>query len=164
MIKFTEKQRFTQWWIWLIVITVGIIPVSGIIIQLILKQPFGNNPMSDMGLIIFSILVLIFTGSIFFIKLETFIDRSGIKMNFVPFHKKNVAWQEIKAANVVNYGFVGGYGIRLGSSYGTVYNIKGKMGLAIELTNGSKFLIGTQKPEEMRQIVNRYFKKLETIE
>ncbi|WP_282032750.1 hypothetical protein [Aequorivita sinensis] len=74
-------------------------------------------------------------------------------MRFFPFVKKKVNWKDVKSAEVVNYGFVGGWGIRLGTKYGTVYNIKGNRGLAIELLNGKKFLTGTQKETELREIL-----------
>ena len=44
---------------------------------------------------------------------------------------------KLKSAKIVNYGFVG-YGIRLGSQYGTIYNVNGNKGFAIELSNGKK--------------------------
>nr|WP_315263057.1 hypothetical protein [uncultured Flavobacterium sp.] len=44
----------------------------------------------------------------------------------------------------MNYKFLG-FGVRLFTSYGTVYNTKGDTGLAIELKCGKKILIGTQK-------------------
>ena len=33
------------------------------------------------------------------------------------------------------------------------YNVKGKMGLQLVLKNGKKILIGTQKTEELKQIL-----------
>lgn len=70
-------------------------------------------------------------------------------MNFFPFANKVTPWAEIENAEVVNYGFVGGWGVRLGTRYGTVYNVKGNKGLAVQLKSGKKYLIGTQKPEEL---------------
>ena len=74
-------------------------------------------------------------------------------MEFTPFVSKCIPWTNIKHAEVINYGFVGGWGIRLGGTYGTVYNIKGRKGLSIELKDGHKFIIGTQKPEELRHFI-----------
>lgn len=76
-------------------------------------------------------------------------------MSFFPFVKKTTKWTDMKKAEVINYGFVGGWGIRLRTKYGTVYNIKGNKGLAIELLNGKKYLIGTQKETEMYEIVKK---------
>src|SRR5690606_34724483 len=165
MKNFTEKQRFTQWWIWMIIVTISSIALAGFVQQIILKKPFGDKPMSNTEVIVFVLFMAVFFCLFTIMKLITVIDRSGIKMHFVPFVKKEVKWEDVKSLSVVNYGFVGGWGIRFGSSYGTIYNVKGKMGLAIELTNGKKFLIGTQKPEEIQNVVDRYFnKKSKTIE
>ena len=55
----------------------------------------------------------------------------------------------------MNYGCVGGWGIRLWTKYGTIYNIKGNKGLAVKLLSGKKFLIGTQKGNELSEIVKK---------
>jgi hypothetical protein len=76
-------------------------------------------------------------------------------MHFFPFVKKRIDWKDVKSAEVLDYGFVGGWGIRLWTAYGTVYNVKGTKGIAIELLNGKKFLIGTQKETELREILEK---------
>lgn len=52
---------------------------------------------------------------------------------------------------VINYGFVGGWGIRLWTKYGTVYNVSGNKGLFIKLKNGKTMVIGTQKSQELEK-------------
>ena len=111
--------------------------------------------MSDLGLIIFTIGIFAFIALFWSMQLTTQIDQHEIKMSFFPFVKKRLSWREIKNIKIVDYGFVGGWGIRLGTKYGTVYNIKGTKGLAIELVNGKKFLIGTQKEIELQKIVDQ---------
>ncbi len=86
--------------------------------------------------------------------LKTEIDLNEIRFSFVPFVKKRIKWSEIKKAEVVNYGFVG-WGIRLSFKYGIVYNIKGNRGLAIELRDGKRFVICTQKEAEHTGIVKK---------
>ncbi|WP_430412418.1 hypothetical protein [Kordia sp.] len=154
-IQFTEEQKFSQWWLWLILISVGIMPIYGIYKQLIRGESFGSKPMSDTGLIIVAIVVFLVIGLFLIMRLQTTIDAAGIHMRYFPFIKKDVKWHEIKKAEVVNYGFVGGWGIRLWTSYGTVYNIRGNKGLAIELQNGKKFLIGTQKETELTEVIEK---------
>ena len=152
-VQFTEKQKFTQWWIWLILIGLSIIPIYGIYEQLIIGNPVGNKPVSDTGMIILSIFIFSFIYFNWYMTLITEINSDGIKMRFVPFVKKTIKWSELKSIKIVNYGFVG-YGIRLGSKYGTVYNINGNKGLAIELKNGKKYVIGTQKEIELNNTLN----------
>ena len=154
-IEFKEEQKFTQWWLWLILIPIGILSIFGIYKQLILEEKFGDKPISDFGFIMFAVFIFALIGLFLIMKLKTTIDKNGIRMSFFPFTKKQVEWNEIKNAKVVNYGFVGGWGIRLWTKYGTVYNIKGNKGLAIELKNGKKFLIGTQKETELNNVVGK---------
>ena len=155
-IRFKEEQKFTQWWLWLILIIVGLIPVYGIYKQLIKGQVFGDNPMSDTGLVLFAIFVFGIIALIWFMRLNTEIDQKEIRITFIPFTKKNVEWKNVKTAQIVNYGFVGGWGIRHWTKYGTVFNTKGNKGLAIELKNGEKFLIGTQRESELTAIIKKY--------
>ncbi len=153
---FKEEQKFTQWWLWLILIGTGIFPVMGIYKQLILGEKFGDKPMSDLGLIVFSAFIFGIIALFWMMRLKTEIDQKEIRMRFTPFTKRNVQWKDIESAKVVNYGFVGGWGIRLWTKYGTVYNTKGNKGLAIELKNGKRFLIGTQKEAELEKLIKQY--------
>lgn len=156
--KFKEQQKFTQWWLWVVLVVIGCLPIIGIYKQLITGAKFGSKPMSNTELSLVSLLVFGVIILFWIIKLETKINTNEVKMRFFPFIKKEVLCKDIKSAKVVNYGFVGGWGIRLWTAYGTVYNIKGNKGLAIELFNGEKFLIGTQKENELKIIVEKIFK------
>ncbi len=153
--EFKEEQKFNQWWLWLILILMGVLPIIGIYKQLILGEKLGDNPMSDISLLIFSIIMFSLVGLFLIMKLKTSIDKNGINMYFFPFIKKSVDWQQIKNVKVINYGFVGGWGIRLWTKYGTVYNVKGDKGLEIVLKSGKKFLIGTQKETELSTIIEK---------
>ncbi|XLS27971.1 hypothetical protein ACJD0Z_12265 [Flavobacteriaceae bacterium M23B6Z8] len=153
-IEFKEQQKFTQWYLWLVLIGISVIPVFGIVKQIVLGEQFGTRPMSDYGLIIFLILALGLLVFFWIMRLETEIDKNEIRMKFFPFVEKKVEWKDIKKARIVKYDFVG-YGIRIGGEYGTVYNTKGNKGLAIELKNGKKFVIGTHKEEELNRILKK---------
>ena len=132
---FKESQKFTQWWIWIFLLGIGTL--------LFYVQ-------SNLGPIILIAVSMLFL----FMRLDTRVDERGISFKFFPFVKKEFMWSEISSARVVDYGFVGGWGIRLYTSYGTVYNVKGSKGLAIELKNGKKFCLGTQRPEELQNMLS----------
>lgn len=152
-ILFQEKQQFTQWWLWLLIIAFTCIPFYALWQQGFQDEAFGNNPMSTSGLFVFSVLTVLLVALFWFMQLQTYLDTKGIRMRFVPFFQKEFLWEEIESAEVINYGFVGGWGIRMGTNYGTVYNVKGNKGLFLKLKNGKKRLIGTQRPEELQKIV-----------
>ena len=131
-INFEEKQKFNQCWLWFILIGLAVIAIYGVVQQIFFEVEFGSKPMSDIGIIIFATGVFGFVYFFRYMTLITNINEDGIKMQFVPFVKKEIKWDEQKSVKIVSYGFVG-YGIRLGSKYGTIYNINGNTGFEIEL-------------------------------
>ncbi|MBT8264505.1 MAG: hypothetical protein KJN75_04135, partial [Muriicola sp.] len=120
-ILYKETQRFTQWYIWVLLVGMLLIPVYGIIQQLVFKEPFGDNPMSDVGLVIFFFGMLAFCLLFRIIKLKTIVTKEKITAHFVPFFSKSFTSEEVAHAEIITYGFVG-YGIRFSKNYGTVYN------------------------------------------
>tara|TARA_R110000744_G_C19058626_1_gene528698 strand:- start:85 stop:552 length:468 start_codon:yes stop_codon:yes gene_type:complete len=148
-IEYKEEQKFTQWWLWIGLIGFGIYEIYNLYQHFII----GEKKISDLSQIIFSIVIFGVIVLFWRIRLNTKIDQNEIRMKFFPFVKKQIRWKDIKSAEIVNYGFVGGWGIRLWTKYGTVYNTKGNKGLAIELLNGKKILIGTQNETELNKVV-----------
>jgi len=151
---FFERQRFSSKWLWLLLGIITLIPVYGIYKQIFIGKPFGDNPMSDVGLILMLILMLSILVLFRVMQLKTEITKRTIKIQYFPFFKTQFHWSDIKSSEVVNYGFVG-YGIRIGTKYGTVYNISGNKGLAIELKGGKKYCIGTQRDNELKAVVDQ---------
>jgi len=152
-IAFHEQQKFAQPWIWLIVIGVTLLALYGAYQQLIVGVPFGDQPMSTPGLLAFCLSMLGAVALFGTMQLTTDIDDDGIHMAFVPFVKRHMPWSDIKHIEVLDYGFVGGWGIRPWTRYGTVYNVRGRHGLAIELKNGRKLLIGTQNADHLAGVL-----------
>lgn len=144
--KFTEIQRFTQWWVWAFLIGLLCLPLYGIYQQILRGEPWGNNPMSDTGLWIFLLGMLAFLGFFAYIELRTEIDQRGVRVRLRPIASRVFKWENIEKVEPITYGCVG-YGLRLSFKYGTVYNIKGNKGVAIYLKDGGRYLVGTQQQE-----------------
>ncbi len=154
-VEFQEKQKFTQWWLWLILIVTAFVPFIGLSRQLFLAHKFGDNPILDSSMVIFAVTMAVIIILFLVMNLKTEIDQKEIRMNFFPFVNKRIEWNDVKKAEVLNYGFVGGWGIRLFTDYGTVYNTRGNKGLALELQNGKRIVIGTQKEQELNRIIEK---------
>lgn len=161
---YTEKQRFGKSILMVVVfstISLVLILATGLYLQLVQGKPFGNNPMSNTGLIITALAV---TGvaalSVLLLRvtqLETAITSQTISIRFRPFMRKwkTIAWEEVKKAEVVSFnpiGDYGGWGIS-SSRKGKAYTTKGNMGLLLTLNQGKPLLIGTQKPNEIKQFI-----------
>ena len=147
---FIEKQRFSQWWLWLLLLLV----VSNLV------REFLNGTVEEKQALFFSALTLTLTSVLFGImKLETSIDINGISVRFFPFHlkKKHFNWDQLESCSIRTYKPVieyGGWGIRKTfSGKGTAYNVKGKVGLQLVFKNGDRLLIGTQKAEELNEVL-----------
>ncbi len=147
---FIEKQRFSQWWLWLLLFLV----VSNLV------REFLNGTVEEKQALFFSALTLTLTSVLFGImKLETSIDINGISVRFFPFHlkKKHFNWDQLESCSIRTYKPVieyGGWGIRKTfSGKGTAYNVKGKVGLQLVFKNGDRLLIGTQKAEKLNEVL-----------
>jgi hypothetical protein len=154
---FTEKQRFNQWWIWAILISVNAVMLFGLAQQMVFKKPFGENPASDGGIIfgafMCSLLLIVFVS----FRLETKIYQGGIAVRFFPLQLKTryFAFEDISSMEIREYKPImeyGGWGIR-GFGSNRALNIKGKIGLQLVFKNGQKLLIGTQKADEIVKIL-----------
>ena len=146
---FTETQRFTQWWLWLILIGTASLPL--------VNHFFSSNAVQStlqIDILVVSFIAFCFAALFYFMSLKSEINAAGIKMKFIPFVKKSLKWDQIESIRLLNYGFVGGWGIRVWTDYGTVYNTKGQIGLAITTIEGQRFVIGTQQPERLAQVIS----------
>ena len=156
-ILFYEKQRLTQWWLWLIVIAVQIVPVVMQYIKLsgtdMLDKPefllgiFGTN------LVGFILSVLL----IYSIKLETRITEQGVYVRLFPlgFSFKFYPFSNMTAYYVRKYHPVreyGGWGYK-GRHNNRSLSISGDRGLQMEFPNGNKLLVGTRRPQEIIEIL-----------
>ena len=159
-ILYKEEQRFTQWYIWLLLFVILLIPGYGIIQQIILKTPYGDNPMSDLGLIIFLIGMLLVFFFFWKLKMRTIITRDHLHIKFIPLANKRIRWKDVESAQIVKYSPMVGYGLRFSSLYGTVYNVKGRKGLALKLKNGKKLMIGTQRSREIEDVALSVLRKM----
>ena len=153
---FKERQRFRQWWFWIFIIPIGALPIFGIYKQIIKGEPWGDNPMPDVGLIAFSVFIYAIIFFLYNLKLSTAINHYGVSIKFYPFVRKRIKWNQIKSANTINYNFLGGWGIRLFTKYGTAYNVKGNKGLHIRLKNDKQLLIGSQRIEKLDEVIQKY--------
>ena len=147
---YTETQRFTQWWLWLILIGVW----SSMVYSIITAPPQTNAAVYvSFGIGI--LLPLLFWQ----MRLITRITEEGIYVRFIPFHfkEKFFPWETITASYVRTYSPLkeyGGWGIKYGfNGQGLVYNVAGNVGLQLQFKEGEAILIGTQKGEEIEQVL-----------
>lgn len=145
----------TQWWLWAILLgTMGVV-LWRIIEKAVARQLSWAELLSTTGLwvpILLPVAILVF---FYVASLKTDVDSTGIRIRYFPMWKTHIPCEQIESAEIIRYGFVG-YGIRFSIRHGTVYNAKGNRGLQIAKKNGSKILLGTQRPEELLAAVKQF--------
>jgi hypothetical protein len=160
-ILFTERQRFNQWWLWLILLSINGLFLFGVFKQVIRGQQFGDKPMSNEGLLITTVQTIALTLLFLNFRLDTTIKRNGIYVRFFPFHIKfkYYAWDRLTKSYVRQYlplKEYRGWGLRLELfGKGTAFNVSGDKGLQLEFTDNKKLLIGTNQPDELSETLNK---------
>lgn len=154
---FEEKQRFTQWWVWVILIAVTIL----VTVQLVKENT------NELSTYITSFIGLALTYAfLLMISLQTRVDEEGIHVKMFPFHLSFVTykWRDLYSAEVVEYsplGDYGGWGLRISfRGKGKAFSVKGNKGIKIQTADGKTRMIGTQKAAEARLVLEHYASKI----
>ncbi len=149
---FTEKQKFNQWWIWVILISANLINA------IIVYQALQSNETNKVMIIVYFIALIVVLILFCLISLTTKITEKEIAIRFFPFHfkERKYLFSEIEKAEVIQYNPImdyGGWGIRYGIK-GKAFNIRGNRGLKLTFKTKRTLLIGTQNPEELKKIIH----------
>jgi hypothetical protein len=145
---FKETQRFKQPWIWGILIL-----VTGITLYGIISQPIKGWE-AVIPIIILGLVLMLFVS----MQLKTRIDESSLTFSFSPFiGPRKYSIDQIQNLELIEYNSLlkfGGWGIRYNFDM-WAYNVGGNHGLIVTLKS-KKFLIGTQKPDEMQKAIDQF--------
>ncbi|MDR2384626.1 MAG: hypothetical protein LBD80_03025 [Tannerella sp.] len=159
--EFYEKQRMSLW-----IAATGISSLIAILIIFVVtkKLVLAHVPVHA------SIILLFIVIYVFFI-MQTIINENGIYVKIFPMKWKFISWDEVEKAYIRKYNPVleyGGWGYKsalfkikgmkinlLRNSFkkNIACNMRGNTGLQLELKNGNRVLIGTQKPQEIEEIL-----------
>ena len=160
-ILFSEQQKLTQPWLWIVLSGMPALFLWGMIRQIGFGRPFGDEPMSNLGLVMMFVLTLVVLAFLGMMRLDTVITKEGISIKYFPLHRsfRHYRWNEVSKVLVMKHSVLGSRGMRYkrlrGSHYGKVYNVFGNKGLQIELTNRRLLLIGTQRAEEIEAVLHK---------
>jgi len=156
---FCEKQRFNQWWMWLLIFILSGLTLFMSIAQFGFDHPVGNNPASNGQMVVIVLFMVVFIGFLRSCCLTTRVLAGEIKVSYFPFHfkPKIINSNEVSSVSIEKYrpiAEIGGWGIRYGRS-GMAYNVSGNKGLRLHLKSGKNLLVGTQKPTQLAKAVKQ---------
>ncbi|WP_149867304.1 hypothetical protein [Solirubrum puertoriconensis] len=146
---FTEQQSFLCHWWWLILL-LGALTVG---LTVLLKPlPLGARTAL---LFVAGPLTL---GLLACFRLQVRLNTEGIRYRFFPLGWRLIGWAEVQQAYVRKYSALreyGGWGIKGFSLNNYAYNVAGSYGLQLVLRSGTRILLGTQRPAELQQALER---------
>lgn len=160
MTHFTERQRFTQWWLWVILLGPALLFWYGAVRQLVFGVPWGNRPAPDAVLFLIWLFGgVVLPGLFLLIHLHTEVRDDGVYVRFAPFRRRFEGWRFQDITEIVPRDYsplkeFGGWGVRVGPS-GKAYNVKGHSGIQLVLRTGKRILIGTQHPDRFMAAVEQ---------
>ena len=149
---FQETQRFRQIWIWALILGISGFSISSLFL-LEDKAPltFGDLAFPIGMILLLNILFLSFT-------LTTRIEANALSYRFFPFTRwRTFRFEEIETLELVEYNGLweyGGWGIKWNGDTWS-YTTGGKWGVIVKTTD-KKFLLGTQQPEQIRQVIAEF--------
>jgi hypothetical protein len=151
-VAFHEEQRFRQFWIWILILGVAALQWWGWIQQILLGQPFGDNPAPDwMVWLLWALFGIGLPLSFVYLRLVIEVDDQGVWLRYVPLTQRVIRFDEIDRCEATDYQPLrqyGGWGIRgLGSN--RAYNVSGSQGVRLHLRDGSVVVIGSQRSQEL---------------
>lgn len=152
-IQFSEVQKFRQIWIQMLLgLGFGLL-LSAFVYQLIMQeQLFSFSSLTLVGVVLSGFTILVYRSH-----LDTKIDRRGIQYRFFPFQltHRQISWEQVDEVYIREFDALieyGGWGARY-SNRGNAYIVSGKYGLQMEVADGRRVLISTQRPIELEKLI-----------
>jgi hypothetical protein len=152
---FREDQRFTQPWLWALVVVVAVAVWVALVAQ------FVGDGGDESGWALAIVAVVVGVGLpvlLAFIRLtvEVFADRVAIR--FRPFVRRTIALDSVVAVDAVTYRPLreyGGWGVKGWSRRKVAYNVRGDRGVLLTLVDGRTVLLGSQRSAELEAAIGR---------
>jgi len=148
-VRFHEEQRFTQPWVWAVVVVAAAAAWVGLLA--VVRDP------EDDGARWFVVLLAVFVGvglpllfALARLTVEVLADR--VEIRYRPFVSRTILLGSVVAAEAVTYHPVreyGGWGIKGWSRRKLAYNVRGDRGVLLTLADGRTVLIGSQRPDDL---------------
>jgi hypothetical protein len=144
---FEENQSFRQPWLWALMLTA----LAVLLVASLLAPGTQAVPWVVLGVTLAVALLL------YSMRLSVQVDAEAVRIRFFPIWKKTIPLTEIVRWEARTYWPLleyGGWGIRYSPfGKGWAYNVSGNRGVQLELVNGQRILIGSQRAEELARAI-----------
>ena len=157
-VSYSEKQRFRQRWLWMLLLIFPVGSLWALFQEIILGSVFGSNAESIPVLFVLVVISAMFTLFMYTTGLDAEVVEEGLRIRFWPFHLNWMLFpfSSILKAEAVTYSPLaeyGGWGIRYGRK-GKAYNVSGNKGVLLSFKDRKNILIGSKNHEMLCSSIN----------
>lgn len=156
MSLFEERQFSRQLWLLLLTGVIALASWAIVVQQIVRGEPVGENPMSDWGVVVLALLFGIgLPALILWMHVEIIVRTDGIAISVAPFTRRFIEPEEIAhfaSRTVRPLRDYGGWGVR-GFGGNRAYLMNGNTGVQLDLVNGDKVFLGSNRPEELENAI-----------
>jgi hypothetical protein len=147
---FEERQRFREPWAVGLIVVLAAGAWGGLAWSLLVEGSELQPAAMAVMVVIFG---LVFPVFLYLLELNTVVDPAGVQVRFRHgFAAHRFATAEMASAQSVTYRplrDLGGWGVRWGWGHSRAYNVSGDRGVEIVDTDGRRWVIGSQRSEEL---------------
>ena len=152
-VLFRETQAFRQWWAVAAVTIIALIGWTAFVSQIVLAEPFGEDPVSDATIwVVFVLQGLVVPAIWWLLRLETVVTPERVSVRFPPFPARVVDPDDIVSADTTGYRAIrdyGGYGYRRTLRRDTAFIVSGDRAVKVDTGEERDLVIGSQRPVEL---------------
>ena len=156
--QFRETQQFRQT---RLRVLLAIPPVAMSVLcvwQVVLGHPWGQHPISNGGAVGWTIFLWLIYLRLITVRLVTEVraDEVFVSMRGL-WRARRIPVADIRSATAVTFDPIrdfGGFGVR-STNRGVAYLAGGNRGVRLELANGSRVTIGSQRPEDLAHAISK---------
>jgi len=143
---FAEQQRFTQWWLWVMLSLPVALSIGFSAYFLAHLSIFSRR----LHLLLMVMSLSFITPILFFgLRMSVVVTSQHLTARFVPLRRR-IAISDIASFRVLTYTIrdFGGWGIKWARDGTLVLNVSGNRAVRINRRKGKSLILGTQRPDE----------------
>jgi hypothetical protein len=154
-VLFEEVQAFRQPWLWGLLLAVFLLGAVGF------GRDFLSGPDKARSVAVPAVIFVLLWGGLclflYSLRLTTRVDHRHLHVRFFPLLRKSIPLEDIARWEARTYRPIleyGGWGLRY-SWKGRAYNVSGNRGVQLEIADGKRVLLGSQRPDELAAAIRR---------
>ena len=161
--------RETQWLVrahWWLAALIAVAPIVGwwaLVQQVILHRPFGNHPGPDWVVwLMWAVCGLAMPVLLFAARMTIRVTGNGLRVTYFPLLARTLPFSAIKSCEPVEYHPLrdfGGWGIHSSARFGLAYTVGGNQGVELELADGKRMMLGSQRSMELASTLRAYLRR-----